>query len=52
MVSYFIGGSLGTWTASMAWQYAQWSGVCFVGATMAIFALIAHLIFSNRIKLD
>lgn len=52
MVSYFIGGSLGTWTASMAWQYAQWSGVCFVGATMAVLALIAHLLFSNRIKLD
>lgn len=50
MVSYFIGGSLGTWTASMAWQYAQWSGVCVVGATMAILALIAHLIFSKRIS--
>lgn len=50
MVSYFIGGSLGTWTASVAWQYAQWSGVCFVGATMAILALIAHLIFSKRIS--
>jgi len=51
MVSYFIGGSLGTWIASLAWQYAEWSGVCFVGAAMANLALIAHLIFSNRIKL-
>ncbi|PZU17886.1 MAG: MFS transporter [Chryseobacterium sp.] len=50
MVSYFIGGSLGTWTASVAWQYAQWSGVCFIGANMAILALIAHLIFSKRIS--
>lgn len=52
MVSYFIGGSLGTWLASIAWQYAQWSGVCFVGAAMAILALTVHLIFSKRIKLD
>ncbi|WP_294298544.1 MFS transporter [uncultured Chryseobacterium sp.] len=48
MVSYFIGGSLGTWIASLAWQYAQWSGVCFVGTVMALLALIAHLVFSIR----
>lgn len=50
MVAYFIGGSLGTWTASIAWQYAEWSGVCAVGATMGLLALIAHLFFSKRIK--
>lgn len=50
MVSYFIGGSLGTWTASVAWHYAQWSGVCFVGASMAVLALIAHLSFSEKVK--
>ncbi len=48
MVSYFIGGSLGTWIASLAWQYAQWSGVCFVGTVMALLALTAHLVFSIR----
>lgn len=52
MVSYFIGGSLGTWMASIAWQHAQWSGVCFVGAAMALLALIAHLMFSSRIRLS
>jgi len=51
MVSYFIGGSLGTWTASVAWQYAQWSGVCLVGATMGVLALIAHIIFSRKLRL-
>lgn len=51
MVSYFIGGSLGTWTASVAWQYAQWSGVCLVGATMGVLALIAHIIFSKKLRL-
>ncbi len=50
MVSYFIGGSLGTWLASVAWQYAQWGGVCFVGFSMGILALAAHLIFSRKIK--
>lgn len=52
MVSYFIGGSLGTWAASAAWQHAQWSGVCFVGAVMALSALAAHLLFSRRVQLD
>lgn len=50
MVSYFIGGSLGTWLASMAWQYAQWGGVCFVGFSMGILALAAHLTFSTKVK--
>lgn len=52
MVSYFIGGSLGTWTASIAWQYAQWSGVCLVGATMGVLALIVHIIFSRKLRLN
>jgi len=50
MVSYFIGGSLGTWTASLAWQQAQWAGVCAVGATMGILALIAHLLFCKKVN--
>lgn len=51
MVSYFIGGSLGTWLASIAWQYAQWEGVCAVGATFGLLGLLAHLIFSRKIRL-
>lgn len=50
MVSYFIGGSLGTWLASVAWQHYQWGGVCFVGTAMGILALTAHLLFSRKIK--
>ncbi|WP_461533129.1 MFS transporter [Sinomicrobium sp.] len=52
MVAYFIGGSLGTWAASVAWNYAEWGGVCAVGATMGVLALIVHLIFCSRIKLS
>jgi len=51
MVSYFIGGSLGTFFASLAWQYAQWKGVCLVGITMGLLALIAHIIFSRKVSL-
>jgi len=51
MVSYFIGGSLGTFFASLAWQYAQWEGVCLVGITMGLLALIAHVIFSRKVSL-
>ncbi len=50
MVCYFIGGSLGTLLASIGWQYAQWDGVCFVGASFGVLALIAHLLFSNRVN--
>lgn len=52
MVSYFIGGSLGTWAASLAWEYAGWAGVCSVGAFMASAALAAHLVFSRKIQLN
>ncbi|AZA59789.1 MFS transporter [Chryseobacterium indoltheticum] len=48
MVSYFIGGSLGTFFASLAWQYAQWEGVCLVGITMGLLALIAHILFAGK----
>lgn len=50
MVCYFIGGSLGTWLASIAWQYAQWEGVCFVGAAFGLLALIAHVLFCNKVN--
>ncbi len=52
MVSYFIGGSFGTWAASIAWHYAEWAGVCLVGAVMALCAMAAHLVFSRRVKLN
>ncbi|MCL7987884.1 MFS transporter [Sphingobacterium sp. lm-10] len=51
MVSYFVGGSLGTWLASIAWQYAQWSGVCAVGVVFGLLGLVAHLLFSKKIRL-
>ena len=40
MVSYFIGGALGSTLGNLAWSYAGWRGVCGVGALMLVPALI------------
>ncbi len=50
MVSYFIGGSLGTLVASWAWQYGQWTGVCAVGFGFNAMALLAHLLFARKVS--
>lgn len=50
MVTYFIGGSFGTYAASLAWQHAQWGGVCAVGFSMAVLALFAHLLFARKVQ--
>jgi predicted MFS family arabinose efflux permease len=44
MVTYFIGGGIGTLLASVAWGYDQWTGVCFVGIALSILAVVAHLL--------
>ena len=31
MVSYFLGGSLGSWLCAYAWKWAGWAGVCGMG---------------------
>jgi predicted MFS family arabinose efflux permease len=35
MVSYFIGGAIGTITAAAAWERWGWTGVCVLGAAFA-----------------
>lgn len=45
MVSYFVGGSMGTFFAGIAWTHYQWNGVAFVGMSLAVLCLICHLIF-------
>jgi len=45
MTSYFIGGSLGTVIASIAWEHFQWTGVTLVGAGFALLMLAGHLLF-------
>jgi len=43
MVSYFAGGSLGTFLGSTAWAALKWNGVCLVGGIMALIAILTFL---------
>lgn len=44
MTSLFAGGSLGTFCAGWAWDYAGWAGVCAVGLTFAICSVCTTLL--------
>jgi predicted MFS family arabinose efflux permease len=50
MVSYFIGGSLGTFLATIVWDKYQWNGVCSVGITLSTIVLIVHLLNRQKMK--
>lgn len=50
MVTYFIGGSLGTYITSLAWSYYKWSGVCLVGVGLSAIALIFHFLNQKTIQ--
>ncbi|MDH6310787.1 putative MFS family arabinose efflux permease [Dysgonomonas sp. PFB1-18] len=50
MVSYFIGGSLGTLVGGQAWQYYGWTGVVTVGGMFVVLCLVVHLLFCNRLR--
>jgi predicted MFS family arabinose efflux permease len=47
MVSYFIGGGICTYLASLAWDNYKWTGVCVVGLALSVAAVIVHL-FSHK----
>ena len=44
MVSYFLGGAIGTFLATMLWKTYQWNGVCITGITISIVTLVIHYI--------
>jgi len=44
MVSYFVGGSVGTFLASKVWGSYHWAGVCGIGITLSVIVLIVHLV--------
>jgi predicted MFS family arabinose efflux permease len=50
MVTYFIGGSVGTYITSIAWSHYKWSGVCAVGFALSSIALIFHFINQKTIQ--
>lgn len=48
MVSYFIGGSLGTFVGGKAWENYGWTGVVVAGSSFIVLCIVSHLIFSNK----
>lgn len=50
MVSYFIGGSLGTFFGGTVWDYYGWNGVVCIGAFFIVLCLIFHILLSGRLK--
>jgi len=53
MVSYFLGGSLGSWLCAIGWKLANWPGVCIIGGVVtASSALVYHIYNRNSIILD
>jgi predicted MFS family arabinose efflux permease len=48
MVTYFIGGGIGTYLAGQAWAYYRWNGVCVLGIALSLITVIVHL-FSRKI---
>lgn len=48
MVTYFIGGAIGSYLGMFAWSVIQWDGVCLVGSLMILFSLMVWGIGSKR----
>ena len=44
MVTYFIGGSVGTFFATQLWKSYQWNGVCITGITISVLTLAIHFL--------
>lgn len=44
MVTYFIGGGIGTYLAGQAWARYKWTGVCLLGIALSVVAVIVHLV--------
>lgn len=47
MVTYFVGGSIGTLLASHAWYLYKWNGVVIMGVILSVLALVIHLVFGK-----
>ncbi|WP_434295799.1 MFS transporter [Clostridium botulinum] len=43
MVSYFLGGSLGSWLGTLSFQHFGWIGVCIVGVSSQLVAGYVHI---------
>ncbi|WP_201308244.1 MFS transporter [Companilactobacillus farciminis] len=52
MFSYFLGGSIGTLSATWAWGKFGWSGVCIVAFVFLVISILDHLIVGEPQKLN
>jgi predicted MFS family arabinose efflux permease len=52
MVSYFLGGAMGTFLASRVWNTSQWHGVAVIGLTLSVAALLVHLLYRKTVQLS
>lgn len=50
MVSYFLGGSLGSYASTIAWSVAGWNGVCTVGFCLMASASLAYFYYRRVSK--
>ncbi len=48
MVSYFIGGVVGTSLGAQGWHYAGWQGVCAVGLGLLALSLVVYMTGAKR----
>lgn len=48
MVTYFIGGAVGTWIGGIAWSLFGWSGAVWAGALFILLCLLFHLINTHK----
>ena len=48
MSHLFVGGSLGTLSAGVAWNNMGWTGVCLVGIAFASLSLVVSLLFTHH----
>lgn len=48
MVSYFVGGSIGTFLSGIAWTAYQWHGVVIAGVSLVVICLVCHLLFYRQ----
>jgi predicted MFS family arabinose efflux permease len=44
MVTYFLGGTAGTFFATQLWKNYQWNGVCAIGVALSVLTLVIHFV--------
>ena len=50
MSHLFAGGSIGTLSAGVAWDYMGWTGVCLVGIAFATLSLAVSLFVRYNVR--